>query len=392
MAAGDRDGVINQIERLADLEGLADAGLDVDELDELAEGLDENAVDDLIAEFQAIDCDLETPEVEAPVDTEPADTVSTTETATTEIPPTEPTADTIPSTEPAPTTPTTEASPDPTVTPEDTVETPPGADSGSIPVDVGSTGPGPALGLDRPTEAVLAEFGYGGILYSPNTNIAELRVSRTENTFSDDLQWSAFDSITMSATTPLTLEEVRAAYRTAIENLGFEYEYTESTSSTDGTTTVGLEAVSPSFEAGIPRWDITVTQSDDAPGTTLIEVGQSVDRPGPLPPIPPAAQDALQPTADIGTGLGWTVTGYRWSELANTFSGGTSVFATVEWYVSEDNTVRETATMLQDAVGLPIRDEEVEDERITWFLDDDSSTLFAVNYFEFGGTTASFNP
>lgn len=51
--------------------------------------------------------------------------------------------------------------------------------------------------------------------------------------------------------------------------------------------------------------------------------------------------------------------------------------------------MRESATALQDAVGVPIRDEE---DSITWFMDDDSSTLFSVRYLEFGGTTASLNP
>lgn len=387
IAEGDRDGVVSQIERLDELDGIEDSTLDVDELDELAEGMDDNAVEDLVAEFEALDCDVEIPDVEAPVETEPP--VETT-------PATEPPPETTPPTEPPPeTTATTEAPPETTPaepTPTGAPESPPAGDSVNIPVDVGATGPGPSLGIDRPTEEILAEYAYAGILFSPNTHVVELRVSRSDATFSDDVEWSAFDSITMSATTPLTLEEVRAAYKTAIEGLGFDYDFTESTSSSDGTSAVGLEADATSFAVEIPRWDINIAQSADVPGVVLIEVDQSIERPGPVPPIPAPAQDLLQETADIGAGLGWTVTGYRYNESANTFSGGTSVFGTVDWDISEENTVRESATALQDAVGLPIRDEEVEEDSITWFLDDDSSTLFSVRYFEFGGTTASFNP
>lgn len=387
VSAGDRDGVVSQIERLDDLDGIADSTLDVDELDELAEGMDDNAVEDLVAEFEAIGCELEIPDVEAPVETEPpAETT----------PATEPPPETTPPTEPPPeTTATTEAPPETTPeepTPTEAPTPPPAGDSGNIAVDVGATGPGPSIGIDRPTEEILTEFAFADILFSPNTNVVELRVSRSDATFSDDIEWSAFDSITMSATTPLTLEEVRAAYKTAIEGLGFEYDFTESTSSSDGTNAVGLEADPTDFAVEIPRWDVNIAQSDDVPGVVLIEVDQSVERPGPVPPIPAPAQDLLQATADIGAGLGWTVTGYRYSESANTFSGGTSVFGTVDWDISEENTVRESATALQEAVGLPIRDEEVEEDSITWFLDDDTSTLFTVRYFEFGGTTASFNP
>ena len=237
-AAVDRDGVVNQIERLDDLEGIADSGLDVDELDELAEGLDENAVEDLVAEFEAIGCELEMPDVEAPVDTEPADTTPTTEPPPETVPPTEPPPETVP---------TTEAAPDTTVAPETTVapDTPPAGDSNGIPIDIGSTGPGPSLGIDRPTEAVLAEFEIAGILFSPNTNVVELNIDRSDDSFSDDIEWATADDITMSATTTITLEEVRAAYQAAIDGLGFEYDYTESTSSSDGRTPSGSRQIRP---------------------------------------------------------------------------------------------------------------------------------------------------
>jgi hypothetical protein len=385
VAEGDRDGVITQIERLDDLDGVDDSSIDVDDLDELAEGLDENAVEDLISEFEALDCDLEVPATTTPVDTEPEPTT----------PPTEPAPETVPPTEPPPeTTPTTEPAPETTETPAPTTapETPPAGGASGIPVDIGSTGPGPSFGVDRPTEAIISEFRIPGILYSPNTNVVELRISRRDATFSDDIEWTSNDSIVMSATTSLTIEEVRAAYRTAVETLGFEYDFSESTSSSDGTNAVGLEASPTDFDAMVPRWDISIAQSDDVPGIVLIEVDRSIDREGTLPAIPAPATELLQGTADIGSDLGWTVTGFRYSESANTFSDGTFVSGTVDWDISEENTVRESATALQDAVGIPIRDEEVEDDRITWFLDDDSSTLFSVNYFEFGGTSASFNP
>jgi hypothetical protein len=320
---------------------------------------------------------LETPEVDAPVDAEPPPQTS---------PPTEPPAATTPTTEPPP---ATTAAPDATAAP-DTPPAPVG-DGSNIPVDIGSTGPGPSFGIDRPTEAVLDEFEFDGILFSPNTNVVELGVSRSDATFGGDVEWSTFDSIAMSATTPLTIEEVRSAYRTAIDALGFEYDYIETTSSSDGVNAVGLEADPTEFGAGIPRWDFSVAQNDDVPGVVLIEVDQSIERPGAPPAIPAPAQDLLQETADIGSGLGWTVSGFRYNEGASSFSDDTLVFGSVDWAVSEANTVRESATALQEAVGLPISDEEVEQDSITWFLAD-NSTLFAVRYSEFGGTTASFNP
>ncbi|MEP1125664.1 MAG: hypothetical protein ABJH68_17425, partial [Ilumatobacter sp.] len=65
-AAGDRDGVVRQIERLDDLDGIEDSGLEIDDLDAMAEGLDEQSVEDLVAEFDVLDCDLDVPDIEPP--------------------------------------------------------------------------------------------------------------------------------------------------------------------------------------------------------------------------------------------------------------------------------------------------------------------------------------
>lgn len=385
-AQADRDGVVAQIERLDDLQGVEDSPLDVDQLDEFAEGLDEDAVDDLVLEFETLDCELETPDTsappdtaapttDAPIDTTPADTTASTEA------PADPAA-------------TTDAPPDTTETtetePETSAVTPP-AEGGGTRVDIGSSGPGPAFGIDLPTEQVLADFAIVDMLYSPDTNVVEVLIGR-DSSFTDELTYASSDTITMSATTDQTLEDVRTAYRTAIEALGFDYDFTEATSSSDGTNVVGLAAEPSGFDPSIPSWEINVAQEETVPGVVLVDVDRRVDLDGALPPIPAPATDLLQATADIGTDLGWTVTGFRYSESADTVSSGTFVSGTVDWNVSEDNTVREAATALQDAVGVPIRDEEVGVDRISWFLDDGSSTLFSVNYFEFGGTTASFNP
>ena len=383
-AAGDQDGVTKQIDRLDELDGIADSDIDVRDLDDIAQGLDQNAVDDLISEFDSIACDLEAPDVDTTVDSAPIDTTDVSDPIVTD--PVDTTVDTDPvTTEPVPVP--TDATPGTTTAP-----VPPAGGATGTPVDVGSTGPGGEAGVGRPTESVIAEFQMAGILFSPNTSVVELRISRQDSTFSDEVTSSSSDSITMSATTPSTLEEIRASYRAAIEALGVAYDFTESTSSSDGTNTVGLQASPSEFDSTIASWDLTVTQDDDTPGVATIEVDRSIDQPGAIPAIPAPATELLQATADIGTNLGWTVSGFRYSESSDTFDGELFTSGSVDWNISEENTVRASATALQDAVGLPIDNEEVEDDRISWFLADDSFTLFSVSYYEFGGTTATFSP
>lgn len=392
-AAGDRDGAVRQIERLADLDGIEDSSIDVDELDALAERLNEQAVDDLVAEFEAIDCVLQEaassapPATDAPPTTAPPLIEETPTIATTEAPVvTEPAAAT---TDP----PQTTEIPETTEVPQTTGPVAdPGVSGSGTSVDIGSTGPGAAIGLDVTPEEVLSSYAISNFLFSPNTNVAGLRVSRTDSTFGDDVEYSNSESITMTAATTLTIEEVRTNYRAAIEGLGVEFDYSESTSSSDGINTVAIEASPSAFDLELGNWDVTVSQDAELPGVVVIEVNRLSIVPGVLPEIAAPAQPLLQNTATIGTELGWTVTAFTHSLSISSFSGDIFESGRLEWDVSEENTVRATADALQAAVGVPVRDEDVDDDRISWFLDDGESTLFAVNYFEFSGTTATFNP
>ena len=370
-AAGDRNGVIRQIERLDDLDGIADTGLDVDDLDSLAEDLDDQSVEDLVAEFDVLDCDLETPDFATPTIEAPA----------TDPPATEPAPETAPASE-------TTAAPDGT-TPSET--RPPVAGSG-VPIDIGSTGPGAEFGVDRVTEDIIAEYGMTGYLFSPNTNVIELRVSRTDSSFSDEIEYTNSESITMSAATTMTIDEVRGAYRTALEGLGVEFDFSESTSSEDGRETVAVEASPADFDLELGNWDVRVVQDADTPGIVLIEVDRLSTSPGPVPAIVGPARPLLQETADIGANLGWAVTGFGHTLSVSSFDGSVFESGRVEWDVSEDNSVRAAADALQAAIGSPIDNEDADDETISWSVDDDQRAFFFANYSEFSGTTVSYSP
>lgn len=382
-AAGDRDGVIRQIERLDDLDGIGDSGLQVDDLDAMAEGLDEQSVEDLVAEFDLLDCDLDAPDVESATTDAPPPTevFETTTTVAVEQPPvTEPVLDTTP---PPDTTITTGET-----TPPETVA--PAAGTG-IPVDIGSTAPGAAIGVNRVTEDILAEYAMANFLFSPNTNVVELRVSRTDSSFSDDIEHSNSESITMSAATTATIEDVRAAYRTALESSGVAFDFSESTASEDGRRTVAIEASPADFDLALGNWNISVSQDDDTPGVVFVEVDRLTSVPGPVPPIVAPAQALLQGTADIGSNLGWAVTGFGHTLSLSTFDGSVFESGRVEWDVSEDNTVRAAADAIQAAIGAPIDNEDADDETISWSTDDDARSFFFVNYSEFSGTTVSYS-
>ncbi len=389
-AAGDRDGVIRQIERLDDLEGIEDAGLEVDDLDAMAEGLDQQSVDDLVAEFDVIDCDLDAPDVEPPTSDAPdtTDVVDTTATTDGVADPTvpEPGPDTTSAPDTTATTDTTVATGE--TTPPDTAA--PGTATG-IPVDIGSTAPGAAVGVNRGTEEILAEYGMADFLFSPNTNVVDLRVSRSDSSFSDEIEYSNSESITMSAATAMTIEDVRTAYRTALESSGVAFDFSESTATEDGLRTVAIEASPADFDLTLGNWDISVTQDDETPGVVFVEVDRLTTVTGPVPAIVAPAQALLQATADIGSNLGWAVTGFSHSLSLSTFDGTVFESGGVEWDVSQDNTVRAAADAIQAAVGAPIDNEDADEETISWATDDDQRAFFFINYSEFSGTTASYS-
>ena len=220
----------------------------------------------------------------------------------------------------------------------------------------------------------------------------ELRVSRTDSSFTDDVEYTNSESITMSAATTMTIEDVRAAYRTALEGLGVEFDFSESTASEDGRETVAVEASPSDFDLELGSWDVRVTQDAETPGIVLIEVDRLSTAPGPVPAIIEPARALLKETADTGSDLGWAFTGYGHTLSVSSFDGSVFESGRVEWDVSEDNTVRAAATAIQDAVGAPVDNEDVEDETISWAEDNDGRAFWFVNYSEFSGTTVSYSP
>lgn len=390
-ASGDRDGVIRQIERLDDLDGIADSGLEVDDLDSIAEDLDEQAVEDLVAEFDDFGCDLETPEVVV-VEPEPEPEPTAAPETTTPVAPVEPPVTEAP--------PASDPEPEPTAAPETTAapeEDPapapvPPAGGDGISIDVGSSGPGAEIGINRLTEDVLAEYGIAGYLYSPNTNVIELRVSRTDSSFSDDIEYTNSESITMSAATTMSIEDIRDVYTAALEGLGVEFDFSQSTSSEDGRSTVAVEASPSNFDLDLGNWDVRVAQDADNPGIVLIEIDRLSTVPGPVPAIVEPARALLQATADTGSDLGWAFTGYGHTLSVSSFDGSVFESGRVEWDVSEDNTVRAAADAIQAAVGAPVDNEDADDETISWAEDNDGRAFWFVNYSEFSGTTVSYSP
>ncbi len=400
-ASGDRDGVISQIDRLDGLDGIDTSSLDVDDLDEIAEGLDANAVEDLMIEFEAIDCDMEAPDSLVATATTAAPETATDSTPTAEAAPvtdpptTDPPATDPPPTDPPATDPPTTQPPasDPATSDAPLSTTPPAAGDAAVgvPLDIDSTGPGSPVGLDRPTEEIIADYGMSGILFSPNTNVVELTIDRSDTSYGGDPEWTRRDSITMSATTTMTLEDIQAVYRTAIEGLGVAYDFTESTSSRDNTRNVGLEASPSEFDSAVEKWDIVIGEDDEVPGVVVIEVGRYRDFDGTIPEIPGPAQELLFGTAQLGVDLGWTLASYRLNHSINSFSGGTYEFGSVRWDISEDDTMVAAADAMKAALGGgPFDNEETEDDNITWFLPTDDSPLFSIRYSEFSGTTASY--
>lgn len=371
IAEADRAGAIKQIERLDDVDGIEGSPLDVDELDEIAEGLDQTAINDLIDEFDRVDCELEPVSVAA--DPDPESEITPPDNTDTDSVPTD-----IATTDPEP---------------SDTKPAlPPGGTSEGVSIDVGSTGPGDAIGLDRPTEDLIADFGIAGIFFSPNTNVVEFSLDRTDVSYDSDPEWSETASITMSAATDTTLDDIRTAYRAAIEATGLDYEFTESTSSSGDERSVGLEASPVDFDLSTPRWGIEVNQSDETPGVVLIEVDRTTYASGSLPDIPAATPPDVLANTSIGDALGWTLASYRMSESINSFSGGTYTYATLRWDVSEDDTLVATADALKAVLGGgPFENEEVDSDSISFFLPTDESPLWSVYYDDFSGTTVYFS-
>lgn len=222
--------------------------------------------------------------------------------------------------------------------------------------------------------------------------MVELRVSRTDSSFSDDMEYTNSESITMSAATTMTIEEIRDKYRTALENLGVNFDFSESTSSDDGRNTVAVEASPENFDLELGNWDVLVAQDDDNPGIVLIKVNRLLTVSGPVPAIVAPAQSLLQETADIGSDLGWALTGYGHTLSMSLFDGLVFESGRVEWDVSDDNTVRAPADAIQEAIGAPINNEDEDNETISWATDNDDRAFFFVNYSEFSGTTVSYSP
>lgn len=388
-AAGDDEGIDRQVDRLAELDGLDESDLDVADLDDLARGFDQDSVDDLAAEFDALECSLDAPVAIGPSPSEPAP--STDAPSATDAPvPTAP-ADTDPSseatveTEPPTTAPTTTA---PTAEPvDDTAPATTPVPPTGVPVDVGSAGPGVATGADLLTEAVLVDFGMEDMPYSPNTNVIEFSLVRADQPSRGGHSYD--DSITMTATTDMSIDDVVMAYRTEIESLGIDFEYTSSESSDDRRESASIRAERERTDLDPWRLDVTATSDNEFPGVVIIEVLRTGGRTAPVPDFPPALEPLLIEPARVGADLGWSLSQYTITVIQG-FDGSAIDQPSILWDVSADNTVSASATAMQEAFGEPIDGLEADDEMVSWVVGDTlrPEARFRISYFDSFGTQA----
>lgn len=281
----DSGDVAADVDDLEDLEGVADSDLDVAEIAELADGdLDEETSEDLIAEFDAIDCNLET---DAPTtdDTTPSTegtaptTGVTTPTTEATTPATEattplteattpPTEATPPATEP--TTPLTEA----TTPPTESEPEPPSTGGEGIAVDIGASPlPDRYASLELSNVDVSRTLGIEGILTpaGDDSRVYDLSVNVSAGEFP-----SRGDAVSSLVSTKMKPKQMLAAFRTAVNDLGPEYEFTDSSSSSGDTEVIGFEAELIDFDDKSPRWEVSVGAFTDAKDVYVLRVRQDV--------------------------------------------------------------------------------------------------------------------
>ncbi len=378
----DEDGIDRQFDRLADVEGI-DELTDLDEIDDLVRDADEDALDDVVDQLNGdLDCDLDIPTL-ASVDSAP-DTETTEPTESTD--PTA-TVETIPApTQPAGTDPVTSEAPAPTTAPATTTPAAPvPAEPGAAgTVEIGATGPGldiPDL-LTTPAEAV-AESGITQIpTPAGDVGVLEYDVRYDVNTFADAPEYSATESFSFVAATPMAIDDVRLAFVNTINASG-AYEVTDSTSTNETTSTTSTSLDPIEFDSA-PRFDVFVTSDTEVPGVVLIEIDLSETRDGELPAyIAPAATN-FATAQSIGETAGWTVRGWRWAPGVNQFSGDAFTAGGIDW-TAGTGTAADVATisaaLLPQLPAPDFNDVTAEDEFYT-FEDGSSWSIRFSDAFE----------
>ncbi|MEP4650065.1 MAG: hypothetical protein ABJ314_07775, partial [Ilumatobacter sp.] len=324
----DDDGIDRQFDRLADIDGIDDL-TDLDEVDDLVRDADEDALDDVVDLLNDdLDCDLDIPtlaSVETVPDTEP--------TVSTETVPPAPSAPSTPATteEPVDTEPAT-TEPEAT-TPEDSAPEPPEtAEPGAAgTVEIGATGPGldiPDLITSAPD--AVAESGITQIpVPAGDVGVLEYDVRYDVDTFADAPEYSASESFTFVAATPMAIDDVRIAFVDAISANG-DYDVTDSTSTQDTTSTTST-SLDPVDFGEAPQFDVFVTSDTEVPGVVLIEIDLFESRDGELPAYIAPAEENFATAQDIGETAGWTVRGWRWAPGVNQFSGDAFTSGGIDW-------------------------------------------------------------
>lgn len=382
----DSGDVADDVEDLEDLDGVDDSDLDVDAIAGLTDDeLDQDTADDLIAEFDVIDCNLEadppttddtTPPTEGTVPTTES-TSPTTETTTpvTEAttPPTEvttpPTEATTPATEA--TTPATEDEPDPPST-------------GGAAIDIGAQPlPDRYSGLELTNADVSRTLGIEGLLTPAG---GEARVYDLSVLVRPGELAVRGDEVSSLVSTKQKPKQILAAFRRAVNDLGPEYEFTDSSSSSGDVEVIGFDADLVDFDAGGRRWEVSVGALADAENLYVLRVRQDyaeydgdTEVPEPLLPLlgdAPAAVDAA----------GAEYTGWSYFLTPSVFSDGPPLESLEYSFDFPEAQFKKIADGVANELG-GVRGRENEGDSVRFTKGD-----VTWNFYDLGNGTARWEP
>lgn len=283
----DEDDVRDELADLEELEGVGGSDLDLEEIDELVSDgeLGEDTAEDLVGEFDAIDCEIDLDELQTaePVDTTVVATdVPGTTGDTTVAPPTAPPGTPAPSTTDAPTTtgapPTTEAPPSTTVAtteaPEPT-DAPRANDGEGIAVDVGAEALPEQVdvGLERDPAELVGEFGLDGFIYPAGAGSRVFEFSSIVTDSGPDYR-TRTDTVSVLIRSKVKPRQMLKSFRTEIDRLG-GYDYSEFNNSRDDAVSVGFSADVEDYDDRIPNWTVSVSSAPDLPDVYIVSVDSS---------------------------------------------------------------------------------------------------------------------
>ena len=323
----DEDDVRDELADLEELTGVGGSDLDLDAIDELVSDgeLDEDTAEDLVGEFDAIDCEIDIDELQTaePVDTTVVATdVPDTTGDITVAPPTAPPGTPAPPTTGAPPTTeapsTTEAPPSTTVAtteaPEPTDATRTNSGEG-IAVDVGAEALPEQLdvGLERDPAELVAEFGLDGFIYPAGAGSRVFEFSTFVTDTGRDYR-SRNDTVAVLIRSKVKPRQMLKSFRAEIDPLG-GYDYSEFNNSRDDSVSVGFSADVEDYDDRIPNWTVSVTSTRDLPDVYIVSVDstQSFYEGDTAPPKAYTAEmsDILAATESAGfSPVRWS---YSWS-------------------------------------------------------------------------------